>query len=197
MRARRTLVAAMAATTGLAVAVALTAGPTAAAPPDEDKQGPKGLLTEYAADTWRSFDAMVHDENGLPDDNIGGSLAPDTRGGYTSPTNIGAYLWSTVAARDIGLIGADEARERMAQTLDTVAQMEQHEPSGMYYNWYDPATGEKLETFPSSGDTIKQFLSSVDNGWLATGLLLTSRAEPACAVPALVMSRLVRRFSAL
>ena len=33
MRARRTLVAAMAATTGLAVAVALTAGPTAAAPP--------------------------------------------------------------------------------------------------------------------------------------------------------------------
>lgn len=179
MRARRTLVAAAAATTGLAVAAALAAGPTAAAPPGGT--GPDGLLTQFAQDTWRSFDAMVHDETGLPDDNIGGSLTPDTRGGYTSPTNIGAYLWSTVAARDIGLIGADEARERMAQTLDTVAQMEQHEPSGMFYNWYDPANGEKLETFPASGDTIKQFLSSVDNGWLATGLLLTARAEPALA----------------
>lgn len=178
MRARRTLVATLAASTGLAVTASL-AGPTAAAPGD-DPFAP-GLLHQYAQDTWRSFDAMVHDETGLPDDNIGGSLAPDTRGGYTSPTNIGAYLWSTVAARDIGLIGADEARERMAQTLDTVAGLEQHEPSGMFYNWYDPANGEKLETFPTSGDTIKQFLSSVDNGWLATGLLLTARAEPALA----------------
>ena len=180
MRARRTLVAAVATTTGLAVAAALTAGPTAAAP-SGGGTAPKGLLAQYAADTWRSFDAMVHDETGLPDDNIGGSLAPESRGGYTSPTNIGAYLWSTVAARDIGLIGADEARERMAQTLDTVAQLEQHEPSGMFYNWYDPATGAKLENFPVSGDRIKQFLSSVDNGWLATGLLLTARAEPALA----------------
>jgi hypothetical protein len=49
----------------------------------------------------------------------------------------------------------------------------------MFYNWYDPATGEKLYTFPESGDPIKPFLSSVDNGWLANGLLLVERAIPA------------------
>ncbi len=29
----------------------------------------------------------------------------------------------------------------------------------MFYNWYDPATGEKLYAFPASGDPIKPFLS--------------------------------------
>ncbi len=36
----------------------------------------------------------------------------------------------------------------------------------MFYNWYDPATGEKLLTFPDSGDTVKPFLSwSTTAGW--------------------------------
>jgi hypothetical protein len=51
----------------------------------------------------------------------------------------------------------------------------------MFYNWYSPATGEKLTEFPNSGDPVKPFLSSVDNGWLATALLLVERAEPSLA----------------
>lgn len=156
---------------------AAASSPGAAAEPTDGRP----LLTKWATDTWRSFDAMTVPATGLPDDNIGGDLSPDSRGGYTSPTNIGAYLWSTVAARDIGIIGADEARERMATTLETVAGLEHHQASGMYYNWYDPETGEKLTEFPGSGDPIKPFLSSVDNGWLATGLLLAARAEPSLA----------------
>lgn len=92
-------------------------------------------LRTWAADTWRSFEALVDEETGLPDDNIGGDLDPADRGGYTSPTNIGAYLWSTVVARDTGLIDRREARQRLATTLDTVAGLEKHEPSGMFYNW--------------------------------------------------------------
>ena len=65
----------------------------------------------------------------------------------------------------------------MAKTIRTVAGLERHEASGMFYNWYSPATGEKLRTFPTDGSTIKPFLSSVDNGWLATALLLVSRGE--------------------
>ncbi|MDF1605651.1 glucoamylase family protein [Nocardioides sp. YIM 152315] len=136
------------------------------------------VLDRYAEDTWRSVRAMVVRRTGLPADNVGGSLAGSTRAAYTSPTNIGAYLWSTVAARDIGLIRGREAHRRMARTLDTVAGLERHDPSGMFYNWYSPTTGEKLRTFPDSGDPIKPFLSSVDNGWLATALLLVSRADP-------------------
>lgn len=166
-------------TTAAVAALALAAGPAsaAAAPSPRDD---RGQLRTWAADTWRSFDALVVEETGLPDDNIGGDLDPGSRGGYTSPTNIGAYLWSTVAARDVGLIDRREARERLATTLDTVAGLERHEPSGMFYNWYDPATGEKLLELPG-GDAVKPFLSSVDNGWLATGLLLAGRAEPSLA----------------
>ena len=139
------------------------------------------MLTRYLKDTWKSFEAMAVPGTGLPADNIGGDLTPASRSGFTSPTNMGAYLWSTVAARDTGLIGKREAFGRMAQTIDSIGKLEKHEPSGMFYNWYDPATLEKLPTFPDSGDPVKPFLSSVDNGWLATGLLLASRAEPKLA----------------
>ena len=130
-----------------------------------------------STDTWTSFEAMADPDTGLPSDNIGGDLDPATRSAYTSPTNIGAYLWATVVARDTGLIGAAEARHRMKQTIHTVAGLEQHEPSGMFYNWYDPATGAKLTTWPENGNPVYPFASSVDNGWLAIGLLVAARAD--------------------
>lgn len=145
------------------------------------KGGPRAQLRTYAADTWRSFEAMADPGTGLPSDNVGGDLDGASRSGFTSPTNIGAYLWSTVAARDIGLIGADEARDRMAQTLDAAGDLERHEPSGQFYNWYDPATGAKLTTWPVDGSTVHPFMSSVDNGWFAMALDLVSRAEPSLA----------------
>ena len=149
--------------------------------PKEHGGGQKAVLKGYLKDTWKSFEAMAVPGTGLPADNIGGDLSAGSRSGFTSPTNMGAYLWSTVAARDTGLIGKREAFARMSQTIDSIGKLEKHEPSGMFYNWYDPATLEKLLTFPDSGDPVKPFLSSVDNGWLATGLLLAGRAEPKLA----------------
>src|SRR2546423_10992702 len=77
-------------------------------------------LRTYAADTWRSMVALTDPATGLPADNIGGDLSATSRSKYTSPTNIGAYLWSTVAARDIGLISRREAVRRIDQTLGTL-----------------------------------------------------------------------------
>ena len=54
----------------------------------------------------------------------------------------------------------------------------------MYYNWYDPATGAKLTTWPDSGDPVDPFLSTVDNGWLAAALRIVREAEPALAAQA-------------
>ncbi len=189
MRVRRTtfrlLVAAIATLATTAVLVAAPpfgaesrAGDSGSAARPGGGGSDKAVLKRYLKDTWKSFEAMAVPGTGLPSDNIGGDLAPDSRSRATSPTNMGAYLWSTVAARDAGLIGKHEAFGRMAQTIDSIGSLEKHEPSGMFYNWYDPATLEKLTTFPDSGDPIEPFLSSVDNGWLATGLLLASRAEP-------------------
>ncbi len=179
MRVRRTLVAALAATAVATVGLTAVSTPVVAGEPAAGDS--QAVLQRYAADTWRSFEAMTVPATGLPADNIGGDLSPGSRSGYTSPTNIGAYLWSTVAARDTGLIGAAEARERMATTIQTIGRLERHDASGMFYNWYDPATGEKLRTWPENGSTVHPFLSSVDNAWLATGLLLAGRAEPKLA----------------
>jgi hypothetical protein len=56
----------------------------------------------------------------------------------TSPTNIGGYMWSTVIARELGIINSGECRTRLAQTLTTMSRLKHHEPSGgMFYNWFD------------------------------------------------------------
>jgi hypothetical protein len=161
----------VAATIALVLAAAVpAAGVATAAPPASPER--------WAADTWRSFVALVEPRTGLPHDNISGDLRPGSRSGYTSPTNTAMYLWATLGARDIGLIGATEAQERMAKTLTTLEGLERHEPSGQFYNWYDPASGAKLTEFPS-GDRVNPFLSSVDNGWLAAALLMVANGEPA------------------
>jgi Putative glucoamylase/Protein of unknown function (DUF3131) len=170
-----------------ALAVASLSIPSAsAAPAADDATGAAADLTaadrdglkRTAKDTWRSFTAMVDPGTGLVSDNVGGDLAPGSKAAYTSPTNVGTYLWSTVVARDLKFIGDREARDRMAQTLATLARLEKHEPSGMYYNWYSPSTGEKLTTWPVDGSVVHPFLSSVDNGWLATALKIVRVAEP-------------------
>ncbi len=132
-------------------------------------------LERYAQDTWASFVAMTDETTGLPSDHIGGSLDPATRAGYTSPTNIGMYIWATLAARDLGLILPTEARARISQTLTSIASLERHEPSGQFWNWYDPATLEIITTWPEPpNNPVTPFASSVDNGWLASALLMVA-----------------------
>ncbi|HEX6292224.1 MAG TPA: glucoamylase family protein [Herpetosiphonaceae bacterium] len=134
------------------------------------------VLRQYAVDTWQSFVAMVDEQTGLPADNI--NAVTHQVSAYTSPTNIGAYIWSTLVARDLQIITPQEARERIAQTLEALAELERHEPSGMFYNWYNPATGEKLTTWPVDQSRVYPFLSSVDNGWLAMALMMVTNSVP-------------------
>lgn len=133
-------------------------------------------LRAYARDTWRSLTAMTG-PTGLVADNTTGDLA--TPSAYTSPTNIGGYLWSAVVARDLGIISPREATTRVSRTLDTLATLKHHDASGMFYNWYDPRDGSVVTTWPEDGSTVTPFLSSVDNGWLAAGLRVVEGAFPA------------------
>jgi hypothetical protein len=135
----------------------------------------------WATDTWRSLVAMTHPKTGLPADNITESLAPGDRSGYTSPTNIAGYLWSAVVARELGIISKAECTKRLIQTLNTLLRMEHHKPSGMYYNWYDEATGDKLTTWPTDGNRVYPFCSSVDNGWLGAALKVVMTSDKGAA----------------
>ena len=160
----------------LAGALALVApGSTATGKDREPSRSDRATLMGYATDTWRSFVMMTNPSTGLPSDNVS---AEGVRAKYTSPTNIGTYLWSTIAARDLGVIKPKEARERIDRTLRTVARLERHEWSGQFYNWYDPDTGAKLRVWPNDGSTVQPFLSSVDNGWLAAALIMVKNAVP-------------------
>lgn len=134
-----------------------------------------GTLRRYADATWRSFEAMTDPDTGLPAD----ALHTDgTRSRQTSTTNIGASMWSTVVAARIGTIGRREALARLTRTIATLERMERHAPSGQFYNWYDHTTGAKLTVWPPTGAPLTPILSSVDNGWLATGLKIVRNAVP-------------------
>jgi hypothetical protein len=129
-------------------------------------------------DTWRSFDAMTVPETGMPADNIGGDLDPATRSAYTSPTNIGSYLWSAIVAEDLGVISRRDLVSRTKTTLSSLARLQRHPASGQYYNWYDPVTLERLTTWPVDGSVVYPFASSVDNAWLAAALMVVRNAVP-------------------
>ncbi len=135
-------------------------------------------LHRYAVDTWKSMVAMTDPDSGLPTD----SLSSDgERAVQTSTTNIGAYMWSTVGAEKLGIIDHDEAVSRLERTVSTLESMERHPESGQFFNWYDHRTGEKITVWPPSGEPHEPRLSSVDNGWLATGLAVVSSSVPELA----------------
>ena len=132
------------------------------------------LLAAYARDTWRSLDAFTATGQ-LPADGLwrkGSEWSPSR---YTSPTNIAAYLWSTIAAEAMGLIDQDESGRRLAKMLSAIGRLERSH--GFFYNWYDPQTGARLRTWPGGGP-IRGFLSTVDNGWLAASLMMVAHARP-------------------
>ncbi len=147
-------------------------------PDDASGLGPRDRdsLRRFARDTWHSFEAMA-DTGGLPADALGlgkdGAWSP-TR--ITTPTDIGAYLWSTLAAERLGLIEPADARRRLDQTLAAIARLER--PHGLFLDKMDPRTGARLERSPEGGQPIHPKLAAVDNAWLATALIMTRNVKP-------------------
>ena len=122
-------------------------------------------LRRVARRTWRFFETFVTAaDNFLPPDNYQEIPVPAVAR-RTSPTNIGLYLLSTVAARDLGWIAEAEAVERLQQTLDTMGRMARYR--GHFHNWYDTATLAVLDP---------AYVSSVDSGNLAGHLLAVAQS---------------------
>src|SRR3954471_8290484 len=76
----------------------------------------RGDLREDAKRTWSSLVALTARDSGWPADilNSDGSTSVQT-----STTNIGAYMWSAVAARRLGIISNRTLVRRLSRTLTT------------------------------------------------------------------------------
>jgi cyclic beta-1,2-glucan synthetase len=83
--------------------------------------------------TWKFFATFVGAaDHALPPDNYPETPSPVVAH-RTSPTNIGLYLLSTVAARDFGWLGTLDTLERLEATLATMNSLERFR--GHLYNW--------------------------------------------------------------
>jgi hypothetical protein len=176
-------IAAVVAAAGLSPHLAASASNQAGGLTDQQRAS----LLAIAADTWKFYATDVDPNTHLPLDNLtyaGGSAAPTGYGRYTSAANIGVYLWAVVAAKDLGLISSSQANTQLAATLSEVARLKQS--SGFLYQWYDTSSGavirnpgdincatEKTPTFDNC-----YFISNVDNGWYASGLIVVRQAMP-------------------
>lgn len=136
--------------------------------PEDERE----FLLEVARDTWRYFDEIVDSKYHLVLDTIqvGREAAIDTAtwiGDYTNITNVGLYFMAVVSAYDLKFITQEDAIARIQKTLETLEKLEAHS-SGFLYNYYDTTTLERTS----------YFVSLVDSGWLAIGLIVAKNAFP-------------------
>ncbi len=110
-------------------------------------------LRIVARRTWRYFDDLVSPEtNWLPPDNSQLRLRVEVAP-RTSPTNIGLWLTSALAARDFGYLTPDDLWRRCSQTMATLERLEHYE--GHLLNWYDTQTLKPLSP---------RYVSTADSG---------------------------------
>ena len=176
---------AAAVTAVLAVGLATAATPSASARPPGSSglSGPqRAQLLAIARDTWRFYNDDIDPNTHLPLDNLGPG---NTRGNYTSAANIGVYLWAVTSAFDLHIINRREADRRISQTLTGVKSLKR--TYGFLYQWYDTSTGATMKdpgkkdyctNYPTPTQNECYFLSAVDNGWYASGLIVVKHAFP-------------------
>ena len=134
--------------------------------PDRDHTSSKRVsredrlyLRRVARRTWRYFDDFITDDtHWMPPDNFqvsyDGGLAM-----RTSPTNVGLWMLSVLAAQDFGFIRPDDAIDRIERSFESLDKLERYH--GHLLNWYDLNDLRPLEP---------RYVSTVDSGNLLGSL---------------------------
>ena len=125
------------------------------------------FLIETAYKTWQFF--KENSVKGLPIDNYQEDRK-QKRAYITSPTNIGLYLLSTIAAYDLEFEDLNSTIKRLEESIETIENLSKW--NGHLYNWYNINTLKPIKPlYISSVDsgnlvgylyTLKQFLLSKD-----------------------------------
>jgi len=117
-------------------------------------------VLRLARRTWAFFERFAGpNDHWLPPDHFQeaprGSIAH-----YTTPTNIGLFLVSTLSAYDLGYLGLSELAIRLRSTLESMTALEHYR--GHLLNWYD---SQSMTALPP------RYISTVDSGNLAACLI--------------------------
>ncbi len=129
---------------------------------------------EHLQQTWSSIQRLTSPSTGLACDRI---REDQKYSYYTSPSNIGAQLWSAVIANQESL--GNNPKQTAEKTLDTLSELETHH--GLFLQWNDTETGRPLSRFSLQQEKVEKFVSSIDNAWLAIGLMTVREAIPELA----------------
>jgi cyclic beta-1,2-glucan synthetase len=129
------------------------------------RPGDELMLEKTALKTWNFFETFVGpDDHWLPPDHF----QEDPLGRVThttSPTNIGLYLLSAVAAGDMGYMGVRQLLLRLRDAVTGMSGLEKYR--GHILNWHNTKTREALHP---------RYVSTVDSGNLLASLVVLSRA---------------------
>lgn len=126
----------------------------------EDVSTDTGRLLKTAMRTWYFFDVFVGPEDHwLPPDHYQEEPL-DTVAHRTSPTNIGLFLLSVLAAGDLGFTGIRQLLLRIEDTLEGVGKLSKYR--GHLLNWHNTKTLEPLKP---------AYVSTVDSGNLLAALV--------------------------
>lgn len=117
-------------------------------------------LRRIARKTWSFFETYVGEhDHWLPPDNF-----QETPLGLvahrTSPTNIGLYLLSVLAAHDFEYITTRQMTDRLHRAFDSIDRLERH--CGHLFNWYETNTLATMHP---------PYVSTVDSGNLLACLI--------------------------
>ncbi len=117
-------------------------------------------ILRLARRTWAFFEQFAGpNDHWLPPDHFQESPRGNVAH-YTTPTNIGLFLVSTLSAYDLGYIDLLQLEVRLRSTFETIEKMEHYR--GHLMNWYDSHT---LTALPP------RYVSTVDSGNLAACLI--------------------------
>jgi cyclic beta-1,2-glucan synthetase len=122
------------------------------------------FLRLIARRTWNFFENFVGpQDHWLPPDHFQES-PNQVIAHHTSPSNIGLFLTSAIAAYDLGYFDHLGLVARLETTMNTLMHMERHR--GHFLNWYNTQTLEPLKP---------RYVSTVDSGNLAISLIIVSQ----------------------
>jgi cyclic beta-1,2-glucan synthetase len=117
-------------------------------------------VLRLARRTWAFFEQFTGpNDHWLPPDHFQESPRGNVAH-YTTPTNIGMFLVSTLSAYNLGYIGLFELAVRLRSTFETMNRLEHYR--GHLLNWYDSQT---LAALPP------RYVSAVDSGNLVACLI--------------------------